>query len=201
MQIKQTKNNFILSPTMHSDSYSISLGMDNSDNYSISLEPDALKISIPDISFKDSINYIANKYCFNTFNTFLTKVEMLVPNKVMRFTFSDGTQIKTICHDEDMFDLRYAFLLAFAKRYFKGLYTREGFEKYAHYMGLIKYWDRKAKEGIQLFKKQEKERTLKLKEEKERAAARKRQAEKKARKKRERKERQLAALAEKVKMM
>lgn len=174
---------------MHSDSYSFSVG------------PDALQVSIPSLTFKEKYtNYIINKYCPNIF-TNLTKIEMLVPNKVMRFTFSDGTQVKTICHDEDMFDLRYAFLLAFAKRYFKGLYTREGFEKYAHYMGLIKYWDRKAKEGIQLFKKQEKERTLKLKEEKERAAIRKRQAEKKARKKRERKERQLAALAEKVKMM
>ena len=188
MQIRQTKDKFIISPTDATDSYSISLG------------PDSLQMSIPGITFKDSIDYIANQYYFNTF-IHLTKVEMLVPNKVMRFTFSDGTQIKTVCHDEDMFDLRYAFLLAFAKRYFKGLYTREGFEKYAHYMGLIKYWDRKAKEGIQLFKKQEKERALKLKEETERAAIRKRQAEKKARKKRERKERQLAALAEKVKKM
>lgn len=186
MQIKQTKDNFIISP-MHSDSYSISVG------------PDALQVSLPSITFKKSYaDYITNKYCSNIF-IHLTKVEMLVPNKVMRFTFSDGTQIKTVCHDEDMFDLRYAFLLAFAKRYFKGLYTREGFEKYAHYMGLIKYWDKKAREGIQLFKKQEKERALKLKEETERAAIRKRQAEKKARKKKERKERELKALAEKIK--
>lgn len=185
MQIKQTKNNFIISPMQHSDSYSISVG------------PDALQVSLPSITFKNA-NHITSKYYSNIF-IHLTKVEMLVPNKVMRFTFSDGTQIKTVCHDEDIFDLRYAFLLAFAKRYFKGLYTREGFEKYAHYMGLIKYWDKKAKEGIQLFKKQEKERTLKLKEETERAAIRKRQAEKKARKKKERKERELKALAEKIK--
>lgn len=166
MQIRQTKDKFIISP-MHAD------------GYSISVNPDALQVSLPSITFKKSYaDYITNKYCSNIF-IHLTKVEMLVPNKVMRFTFSDGTQIKTVCHDEDMFDLRYAFLLAFAKRYFKGLYTREGFEKYAHYMGLIKYWDKKAKEGIQLFKKQEKERTLKLKEETERAAIRKRQAEKK----------------------
>lgn len=193
----QVKNNFIISP-MHADA--------DAYKHSISISPN--EISIPNLTLKDSIDYIIEEYYPNVFTikrhhpnilVNLTKIEMLVPNKVMRFTFSDGTQIKTICHDEDMFDLRYAFLLAFAKKYFKGLYTREGFEKYAHYMGLIKYWDKKAKEGIQLYKKQEKEKALKLKEETERAAARKRQAEKKARKKQERKERELKALAEKIK--
>ena len=68
-------------------------------------------------------------------------------------------------------------------------------------MKYIKFWVKKVKEAVRTYKKQEKERIRKEQEEAERAAARKRQAEKKARKKRERKERQLAAIAEKVKMM
>ena len=131
----------------------------------------------------------------------ITKIEVLVPNKVLRFTFQHGTQIKTICNDEDAFDFEFAIYLAFAKLLYKQSYTREGIEHKAHSMKYVKFWVKKVKETVQTYKKQEKERIRKEQEEAERAAARKRQAEKKARKKRERKERQLAAIAEKVKMM
>ena len=134
-------------------------------------------------------------------NPFITKIEVLVPNKVLRFTFHYGTQIKTICNDEDTFDFEFAIYLAFSKLLCSKDYTKEGIEHMAHEMRYSKLWTRKVKETIQTYKKQEKERIKKEREEAERAAARKRQAEKKARKKRERKERQLAALAEKVKMM
>lgn len=134
-------------------------------------------------------------------NPTITKIEVLVPNKVLRFTFRNGTQIKTVCDVEDDFDFEFAIYLAFAKLLYKQSYTREGIEYKAHSMKYIKFWTKKVKEAVQTYKKQEKERIKKEQEEAERAAARKRQAEKKARKKRERKERQLAALAEKVKMM
>ena len=131
----------------------------------------------------------------------ITKIEVLVPNKVLRFTFQHGTQIKTVCNNEDAFDFEFAIYLAFAKLFYKQTYTREGIEYKAHSMKYIKFWVKKVKEAVRTYKKQEKERIKKEREEAERAAARKRQAEKKARKKRERKERQLAAIAEKVKMM
>lgn len=134
-------------------------------------------------------------------NPVITKIEVLVPNKVLRFTFQHGTQIKTVCNDEDTFDFEFAIYLAFAKLFYGQSYTREGIEHKARSMKYLKYWVKKVKETIKTYKKQEKERIRKEQEEKERAAARKRQAEKKARKKRERKERQLAVLAEKVKMM
>lgn len=134
-------------------------------------------------------------------NPTITKIEVLVPNKVLRFTFRNGTQIKTICNNEDDFDFEFAIYLAFAKLFYKQSYTREGIEYKAHSMKYVKFWVKKVKEAIRTYKKQEKERIKKEQEEAERAAARKRQAEKKARKKRERKERQLAAIAEKVKMM
>ena len=134
-------------------------------------------------------------------NPVITKIEVLVPNKVLRFTFQHGTQIKTVCNNEDAFDFEFAIYLAFAKLFYKQSYTREGIEYKAHSMKYIKFWVKKVKEAVRTYKKQEKERIRKEQEEAERAAARKRQAEKKARKKRERKERQLAAIAEKVKMM
>lgn len=129
----------------------------------------------------------------------ITKIEILVPNKVLRFTFKYGTQIKTICNDEDVFDFDFAIYLAYSKLINSNDFTKEGIEYKAHEMKYRKRWLKKVKEAKKLFKQQEAERIKKEKEEKERAAIRKRQAEKKARKKKERKERELKALAEKIK--
>jgi len=129
----------------------------------------------------------------------IIKIEVLVPNKVLRFTFKYGTQIKTVCNDEDTFDFDFAIYLAYSKLIYKDLCTKEGIEYQAHDMKYWKLWANRVKEAKKLFKKQEQERIKKEKEEKERAAARKRQAEKKARKKKERKEKELKALAEKIK--
>ena len=129
----------------------------------------------------------------------IIKIEVLVPNKVLRFTFKYGTQIKTVCNDEDTFDFDFAIYLAYSKLVNKDLCTKEGIEHQAHEMKYWKHWVNKVKKAKKLFKQQEIERIKKEKEEKERAAIRKRQAEKKARKKKERKERELKALAEKIK--
>ena len=129
----------------------------------------------------------------------IVKIEVLVPNKVLRFTFKNGTQIKTICNDEDVFDFDFAIYLAYSKLINSDKFTKEGVEYKAHEMKYQKRWVKKVKEAKKLFREQETERIKKEKEEKERAAARKRQAEKKARKKKERKERELKALAEKIK--
>ena len=129
----------------------------------------------------------------------IVKIEVLVPNKVLRFTFKYGTQIKTVCNDEDTFDFDFAIYLAYSKLIYKDLCTKEGIEYQAHDMKYWKLWANRVKEAKKLFKKQETERIKKEKEEKERAAARKRQAEKKVRKKKERKEREFKALAEKIK--
>lgn len=129
----------------------------------------------------------------------IVKIEILVPNKVLRFTFKHGTQIKTVCNEEDTFNFDFAIYLAYSKLVNKDRCTKEGIEYRAHRMKYWKLWANKVKEAKKLFKQQETERIKKEKEEKEHAAARKRQAEKKARKKKERKERELKALAEKIK--
>lgn len=43
-------------------------------------------------------------------------VEILIPNKVVRVTFNDGTFEKAICHEEDMFNLDTAIGVCIAKR-------------------------------------------------------------------------------------
>ena len=56
----------------------------------------------------------------------IMKIEELKPLKVYRFTFGDGTVIKTICSDNDVFDLRYACFLALAKKLYSKIFTFEG---------------------------------------------------------------------------
>lgn len=155
------------------------------------------------ISANDAIfnMYLPNNKSKDMMNPEIIKIEILVPNKVLRFTFKNGTQIKTVCNNEDTFNFNFAIYLAFAKLIYENIYTREGIEHMAHEMTYQKKWVKMVKETVKMFKAQEKARIKQEQEEKERAAARKRQAEKKARKKRERREKQLAAIAEKVKMM
>lgn len=165
-------------------------------------EPISTTIHISDIMNDAIIKTIQNAKKRNMKDEIypeIVKIEILVPNKVLRFTFKYGTQIKTICNDEDVFDFDFAIYLAYSKLINHNEFTKEGIEYKAHEMKYQKCWVKKVKEAKKLFKQQETERIKKEKEEKERAAARKRQAEKKARKKKERKERELKALAEKIK--
>lgn len=48
-------------------------------------------------------------------NEFKTITEY-VPNKVYGFTFYNGQEIKTVCDEEDEFNLEFAFYLAIAKK-------------------------------------------------------------------------------------
>lgn len=172
--------------------------------FSSVLTPSSITISASDIA--DSSNLLAkaiqsssDKNMKDDFYPEIVKVEILVPNKVLRFTFKFGTQIKTVCNEEDTFDFDFAIYLAYSKLINSNRFTKEGVEHKAHEMKYQKIWVKKVKEAKKLFKEQETERIKREREEKERAAARKRQTEKKARKKKERKERELKALAEKVK--
>ena len=47
---------------------------------------------------------------------YFTDIKEIVNNKVYLFTFADGTEIKTICDEEDEFDFEFAFYLALAKK-------------------------------------------------------------------------------------
>lgn len=56
----------------------------------------------------------------------IRRVEVLNPKKVLRFTFADGTQVKTIRRDEDSFDFEFAFYIAYAKLLWGKYLTPEG---------------------------------------------------------------------------
>lgn len=56
----------------------------------------------------------------------IKKVEILNPGKVIRFTFYDDRQVKTIRRDEDSWDFEFAFYIAYAKLLWGKYLTPEG---------------------------------------------------------------------------
>ena len=91
---------------------------------------------------------------FEPFDTLkIIKVEMLSPNKVMRFTFADKTVIKTVCNEEDDFDLEYAFYIAYAKKMYGKDYTIEGIEHKAEELSYQKKFVKYVKNGMKVYEK------------------------------------------------
>ena len=91
----------------------------------------------------------------------ITKIEILKPNQVIRFTFSDKTEIKTICKENDIFDFEFAFYLAYAKYLWKKTLTPAGIEKKAKEIMDIIDFNKLAKKTIKnYFKEQKKKETL-----------------------------------------
>ena len=129
----------------------------------------------------------------------ITKVEILCSRKVLRFTFNDNTTIKTICSDEDQFDFRFAFFIAFAKKLLKNIYTPEGIFKKAEEMQYMKEWVKKVNKAIKLFEKEQKEKELEEQKKKELKDIRKRKVEKKIAKKAKKKQERIDEIAEAIK--
>lgn len=115
-------------------------------------------------------------------------IKELVPEKVYEFTFYGCTKpitVKTVCKDEDTFNLEYAFYLALAKALYSKEYTFEGIINKAEDLRYIKRYNKYVQKGMRLFKKIQEE---KAKEE-EQKAIKKRQHERYVKKKKEAKER------------
>lgn len=62
-----------------------------------------------------NLGEIDKKGCSKT-NVTITNVKIVVPNKVVEVTFSDGTKEKAVCHEEDIFSLETAIGVCFAKK-------------------------------------------------------------------------------------
>ena len=128
------------------------------------------------------------------------KIEELVPQKVYRFTFHDGTVVKTICAETDVFDLEYAFYLALSKKLFSKTYTFSGILYKTQELYFQKYYAKIVKKGIKLFNKTQKEKQ----EKEEQKEIKKRQHEKYVAKKIKAKERkkleQMQLIAEAIKL-
>lgn len=91
--------------------------------------------------------------------TNFSEIKEYVPNKVYGFKFgTKDKEYKTICAEEDTFDLEFAFFLALAKWFSINNLTTEGYVHQAKQLSYNKNWIKDVKNGIKLFHKlQEKE--------------------------------------------
>lgn len=88
--------------------------------------------------------------------TWFYSIKEYVPNKVYGFTFPyswQKSEYKTICADEDTFDLEFAFFLAYAKYLHTNELTTEGYVDIARTLSYNKRNLKKVKNGIKLFHK------------------------------------------------
>ena len=68
----------------------------------------------------------------------ITDIEIIVPDKVVKVFFEDGTDMKMVCHEDDTFDLRRCMFIAIAKKLYKERYTWEGIEHKATELSYLK---------------------------------------------------------------
>ena len=147
-------------------------------------------VSINSPNYYNIVQQFSKSFSIVDTNSF-KKIEELVPFKVYRFTFNDNKVIKTVCSDEDTFNLEYAFYLALAKKIFSTTHTFEGVLHKADTLKYQKYYFNIVKQGIKLFNKQRLEEAKKLEEEEHKKEQHRKYVEKKkARKLKKQKERQ-----------
>lgn len=165
------------------------------------------KIPITPVASNNSIYCTSNNsiyhfaYCKELDITapYITKVEVLKPGKVLRFTFNDNTIIKTICIDNDTFDFKFAFFLAYAKYFYSNILTVNGIETKAKSFMDIKFFNSLVKKGMKTYFKQKKEEEKIEKEKAERKEIEKRRAEKKEYRKTKIREAKIEEMAEAIK--
>lgn len=129
----------------------------------------------------------------------LTKVEVLKPNQVIRFTFSDKTEIKTICKENDTFDFEFAFYLAYAKYLWKKSLTSAGIEKKAKEIMDIIDFNKLVKKSIKNYFKEQKKKEDEEKKKVEEKEKKQKQAKKKTLKKSKRKQERIDEIAAAIK--
>ena len=129
----------------------------------------------------------------------IIKIEVLNPKKVMRFTFSDETIIKTVCGKDDTFNFEFSFYLACAKYLYSRSLTPQGVEIKAKELMYNKGINKIVKKGIKVFQEQEKQKKKEAKEKAEREAARKNKIAKKIAKKTKIKEARITEITEAIK--
>ena len=158
---------------------------------------------VKDMSFKLKSKDTVEKMSYHepqiNFIPYISKIEVLCSNKVIRFTFSDGTTIKTICGDNDTFDFRFAFFLAYAKHFYNNFLTPTGIEQKAKEFENIKVFNTLVNKGMKVYLNDKKEEEKTKAEEKERKEIKARQAAKKAAKKAKKREARIKEMTEAIK--
>ena len=127
-------------------------------------------------------------------------VKEYVSNKVYEFTFNDDTKIKTICDEEDVFDLEYAFYLALAKKLYSETYTFEGVIHKSYELQYEKKYVKIVKNGIKLFKKIQEEKIKKEQEEELKKNQHKKYIEKKIKAKKRKEQNEINKIAKAIRL-
>lgn len=130
---------------------------------------------------------------------YITKIEVLKPGKVIRFTFSDKTEIKTVCTNTDVFNFKFAFYLAYSKYLYKNILTPTGIEKKAKEFMDIIFFNSLVKKGMKIYLNQKKEEEKLEKAKAESKAIRERRIAKKIAKKAKAKEARIDEIAAAIK--
>lgn len=85
------------------------------------------------------------------------RIEILNPEKVLRFTFFDDSQIKTICAKEDKFDSELACYIAYAKmlnkRCYRNAYNAEGIVNMAMQLRYEKCYEKLVTKALKMYYK------------------------------------------------
>ena len=143
-----------------------------------------------------STNYDETTGCLNIKTTngitepdVIADINVIVPNKVVEITFSDGGKEKMVCHKDDTFDLRRCCFIAIAKHLYKKEYTQEGIEYMATQLTYQKKYVKIVDNALKNYKKEEEEKEKKIREEEKDRIIRERQSLKRWRQKQRRKER------------
>lgn len=132
---------------------------------------------------------------------YFKKVIQRNPGRVYEFVFQDDTHIKTVCAEEDLkiFNLKYAFFLALAKYLYKDKYTFIGILNKVSDLMQQKKYIKIVKEGMKLFKEQQKEKEKKEAKEKELKEIKKRKIAKAQEKRKRKREQDLDILVKVIK--
>ena len=132
---------------------------------------------------------------------YFKKVIQRNPGRVYEFIFQDNTHIKTVCAEEDLkiFNLKYAFFLALAKYLYKDKYTFIGILNKVPDLMQQKKYIKIVKEGMKLFREQQKEKEKKEAKEKELKEIKKRKIAKAQEKRKRKREQDLDILVKVIK--
>lgn len=112
-------------------------------------------------SFKDTITEVSDYINLTVEKmlhpNYIDRIEELKPEKVYRFTFNDGTIIKTVRSEMDIFDLRYACFLAIAKKIYGKILTFDGVLNETYQLMYYKEYNKMVDKAIKKFYKEQEE--------------------------------------------
>lgn len=132
-------------------------GTANTPTITTSVPPQLMDKLFPSKTISSQSIYYNNQLFTIKDDNDFKKIEELAPFKVYRFTFNDGKVIKTICDEEDSFNLEYALYLALAKKLYSKTHTFEGVLAKSYTLHYEKYYSKIVKKGLKLFYKQQRE--------------------------------------------